>query len=275
MCSSCAPAAGSSDKESTRGWTATKTIRVIGLIAALVIYGNAKAWWDLVVLGTTPAGSTFGVGAGIALVLGILTAALATRTDFSALGLAGGSVTSSLRLGVWIGGTAALAGGALILGGSLAARRLGLELTDVTPDATVPWDQLLWRAVLLLWVDTVLPEELGFRGALLLGLEARSTNNATDHLASYRQAWAEVGRAARQPAVLVSSIAFAAWHIVVVIQDGRPDPLTIGAKLVAIAIGGLLFGGLRVVGRNLLAPVVGHWLFDLVAMLTARLAIGL
>ena len=42
------------------------------LAAALVLFGNAKSWWDLVVLGTTAAGSTFGVGTGIALVLGAI-----------------------------------------------------------------------------------------------------------------------------------------------------------------------------------------------------------
>jgi hypothetical protein len=250
-----------------------RAIRVLGLATALVAFGNAKAWWDLVVLQSTAAGSTFGVGAGIALVLAILGGGVLVRTNFGGLGLSGGTWQASLRLGVWIGGTSAVAGGVLIVGGAVMAHKLGLQLTDVTPAASVPWGALLWRAVLLLWVDTVLPEELGFRGALLLTLDAQTPNSSD--CTSYREAWAHVARAALRPAVVVSSIAFAAWHVVVVIQDGVPDIATIAGKLVVIAIGGLLFGGLRLVGGNLLAPMVGHWLFDMVAMIAARFAVGL
>jgi membrane protease YdiL (CAAX protease family) len=228
-----------------------------------------------VVLQTTAAGSIFGIGAGIALVLAILVVAPVVRASFSGLGLAEGSWRSSLRLGLWIGGPLAIAGGALIIVGSLVARGVGLELADVTPAASVPWGPLVWRAVLLLWVDTVIPEELGFRGALMLGLDGQRTTCATAESLSYRRAWLEVGREAVRPAVLMSSVAFAAWHVVVVIQDGVPDGMTVVGKLLLIAVGGLLFGGLRVVGRNLLAPVVGHWLFDMVAMLAARLAVVL
>ena len=65
-----------------------------------------------------------------------------------------------------------------------------------------------------------------------------------------------------------------AWHVVVVINDGVPDVWTIVSKLLVIGVGGMLFGGLRLVGRNLLALIVGHWLFDMVAMIAARLAVG-
>jgi membrane protease YdiL (CAAX protease family) len=248
---------------------------VVALSAALIAFGNLKSWWDLVVLHTTAAGSTFDVGAGILLVLAILAGGVLVRTDFGALGLSGGTWQSSLRLGVWIGGTAALASGVLIVGGALVARGLGLDLATVTPAASAPWGPLLWRAVLLLWVDTAIPEELGFRGALLLTLDGQRLPEATPGGVSYTRAWVQVARASIRPAVLVSSVVFAAWHVVVVVQDGTPDAATIVAKLAVIAIGGLLFGGLRLVGGNLLAPVVGHWLFDMVAMIAARLAVSL
>ena len=254
--------------------TRAQTARAAALIAALVIYGNAKSWWDLVVLQTTAAGSTFGVGAGIALVLAILAGALLAGIDFAGLGLAGGSVRSSLHMGLWLGGSAALACGALILGGSFAARRFGLQLADVTPAATTPWGPLLWRAVLLIWVDTVLPEELAFRGAVLLAVGGQQATCPSLDGVSYSRAWVEVARAAIRPAVLVSSLAFAAWHVVVVIHDGAQDFATIVGKLAVIAIGGMFFGGLRVTSRNLLAPVVGHWLFDMIAMIAARLAVA-
>jgi len=242
------------------------------VIAAFVVYGNAKSWWDLVVLHSTAAGSLFGVGAGIALVLAILAIAVRVRVDPASLGLAGGSLDASLRLGAHIGGTVALAGGLAILVGSVAARAFGLQLADVAPAASVLWSDLLWRAVLLLWVDTVLPEELAFRGSLLLVLVGQRANEPRLPPPTYRGAWQAIARAACLPAVVVSSLAFAAWHVVVVVQEGAGDPLSALAKLVTIAIGGLLFGALRIVGGNLLAPIIAHWLFDLVAMLAARLA---
>jgi hypothetical protein len=251
-----------------------RAVRSVALAAALIAFGNAKAWIDLVALNSTAAGSTFGIGAGIALVLAILVGGILVRTDFSALGLYGGAWQSSLRLGVLIGGTTALAGAVLILGGSLVARGLGLPLADVTPAASVPWGPLLWRAVLLLWVDTVLPEELAFRGALLLTLDGQQLDEASAECRSLRDAWWQVGRAALRPAVLASSVAFAAWHVVVVINDGVPSVGAVAGKLVIIGAGGMLFGGMRLVGRNLLAPLVGHWLFDMVAMVAARLAAG-
>jgi CAAX protease family protein len=259
-------ATGQSDRNA---WTA------VGLMAALVIYGNAKSWWDLVVLQTSAAGSTFGLGAGIALVLAILTGALVLRIDFAGLGLAGGSVRSSLRIGILLGGTVAIASGVLIVGGSLAARGLGIQITDITPAATTPWGPLLWRAVLLIWVDTVLPEELGFRGALLLALDGQQTRHTACDGALHWGTWLQVVRAGLRPAVLVSSLAFAAWHVVTVIQDGAQDLPIIVGKLAVIAIGGVFFAGLRVTSGNLLAPVVGHWLFDMVAMVAARLAVTL
>jgi membrane protease YdiL (CAAX protease family) len=251
--------------------------RALALAVGLILYGNAKAWWDLSVLHTTAAGSTFGVGAGIALVLAILVGGMLVRTDFGALGLSGGTWQSSLRLGVWIGGTAALAACVLILFGALVARFFGVELREVTPSASVAWGPLLWRAVLLLWVDTVIPEELGFRGALLLTLDGASAEDRAPIWRSYRDAWVQVGRAAVRPAVVLSSVAFAAWHVVVVLQEGGgfTDIGTVAGKLLLIAVGGLLFGGLRVLGGNLLAPIVGHWLFDMLAMIAARLAFGL
>ena len=88
------------ERPSARATNWQRIVRVTALAAALVIFGNAKSWWDLVVLGTTAAGSTFGIGAGIALVLAILVGTLALRTDFGALGLAGGSVRASLHTGL-------------------------------------------------------------------------------------------------------------------------------------------------------------------------------
>lgn len=255
----------------------SRGVRALALALGLVLYGNLKSWWDLGVLHTTAAGSTFGVGAGVALVLAILAGGVLVRTDFAAMGLSGGTWQSSLRLGVWIGGTAALAAAVLIVFGALAVRMGGVQLGDVTPAASVAWGPLLWRAVLLLWVDTVIPEELAFRGALLLTLEGAAGGRGTSQWSSYGEAWVQVARASLRPAVLLSSVAFAAWHVVVVLQEGSSltDLGTVAGKLLLIAVGGLLFGGLRVTGGNLLAPMVGHWLFDMLAMIAARLAFGL
>jgi membrane protease YdiL (CAAX protease family) len=256
-------------------WPLRRLAQVAGLTAALVIYGNAKSFWDLVVLQSSAAGSTFGVGAGIALVLTILVGALLLQTDLAKLGLSGGSLHASLRLGVLIGGTLALASAVLIVGGSLAARKLGLALQDFTPSAEVPWGPLLWRAILLIWVDTVIPEELAFRGALLLALHEHHPASIPSRTGSYRSEWLNVVRVARRPAVLISSLAFAAWHIVVVLQDGEHNLPTVLGKLALIGVGGIVFCGLRLTSGNLLAPVVGHWLFDMVSMIAARFAVAL
>ena len=117
--------------------------RVALLIVILVAYGNAKSWWDLVVLQSTAAGSTFGIGAGIALVLGILVFMVLRGPEPARLGLAGGDWRSSLRLGLVVGGIAAGASAVLIIGGALAARGLGVQVADVTPAATVAWGPLL------------------------------------------------------------------------------------------------------------------------------------
>ena len=109
---------------------------------------------------TTAAGSTFGVGAGVALVLVVLVIATAVRADPVSLGLAGGTWRGGLRLGFGIGGPVALVGGVGIFGSALVGRALGIDVANVTPAATVPWDLLLWRGVLLLWVDTAIPEEV-------------------------------------------------------------------------------------------------------------------
>jgi membrane protease YdiL (CAAX protease family) len=251
---------------------AAHVARVVGLSAALIVFGNAKSWWDLVVLDTTAAGSLFGVGMGIALVLAILVVTLAVGEDPAALGLGGGDWRCGLRLGVWIGGTVACIGALLILLGSLASSQFGARLVELTPAASVPWDQLLWRAVLLLWVDTVIPEELAFRGALLFTIGCPRPTTCTV-AAPYTRMWLQVGSAALQPAVLLSAVVFAGWHIVVVLQDGTSDLPTVAGKLLVIGVGGVLFGALRLVGGNLLAPIVAHWLFNMLAMLTARLAV--
>jgi uncharacterized protein len=219
-----------------------RAVRALILALALVAYGNAKSWYDLVVLHTTAAGSTFGVGAGVLVALVILATAAVLHVD---LGLLGGtwraSVAMGLRLGATIGGTAA----ALTIIGGL----LGIAIGSVTPAARVPWDQLLWRAALLIWVDTAIPEELAFRGALMAALGAPSRATV---------AW--------------SSLAFAAWHLVVVQQDGATEWWVYAGKLLVIAFGGLLFGWLRVVSGSVLGPIVAHWLFDFLAMTSARLA---
>jgi hypothetical protein len=253
---------------------ASRALRVAALVVLFTLYGNLKSWWDLVVLGTTAAGSTFAIGAGIALVLAILVGALALDVDLGTLGLAGGSLRGALRLGLVVGGAAGILAAAGILVGAQLAAATGRPLEALTPAATLPWDQLLWRALLLLWVDTVIPEELAYRGALFLAVTGpRPLDVPSAETLGARATVVRLLAVARRPEVLVTSAAFVAWHLVVVQQEGAADAVSLLGKLGAIAVGGLLFGSLRIVGGNLLAPVAGHWLFNVLAMVAARYAV--
>ena len=82
----------------------------------------------------------------------------------------------------------------------------------------------------------------------------------------------------RRPALatLLSSLSFAAWHVTVnvrtlrqtnVIGSGAASlPLALAGGLGAVFAGGLVFGELYRRTRNILAPVVAHWVVDAVML---------
>jgi membrane protease YdiL (CAAX protease family) len=117
-------------------------------------------------------------------------------------------------------------------------------LADMTPGS------LFWRVGVWMPLDTVLPEELAFRGLLLAELR-RYTSPAR--------------------ASLLCAGVFTAWHLLVVSRTlaltnlgGEPFLLILGlvGAFVAIFAGGLLFAALRIRTRHLAAAVVAHWGFN-------------
>ena len=122
-------------------------------------------------------------------------------------------------------------------------------LADVAPGA------LLLRALIVMPLDTALPEELAFRGALFALLRRGHG----------------LGRA-----MTLSSLAFAAWHIVIVIAtlletNVVVEPLTaalggLGA-FAAVFGGGVVFALLRARTGRLAAPFAAHAAFNAAILL--------
>jgi membrane protease YdiL (CAAX protease family) len=79
------------------------------------------------------------------------------------------------------------------------------------------------------------------------------------------------------PAIFVSSLAFALWHVVVNVRTLRetnvisagmaPLPVALAAGLLAVFAGGVVFGALYGRAGSLVGPVASHWLVDAVMLL--------
>lgn len=125
-------------------------------------------------------------------------------------------------------------------------------IADAAPSA------LLLRALVLMPLDTAIPEELAFRG-VLLGRLLRT------------------GGPPR--AVFVSAAAFMLWHAVIVIPTlGQTNlreelaPLAVSSALAAVFAGGVLFAILRLRTAHLAAPIAAHTTFN--AVLLVGLSLG-
>src|SRR5213593_4553525 len=119
-----------------------------------------------------------------------------------------------------------------------------------------PSDLALHLGVLLPF-GVVLPEELAFRGALLAAFRERGTETR---------------------AVVLSALAFAAWHATIVpptidATALAAEPFTLAFALAGAAVvlvtGGVVLALLRLRGGSLLAPLAAHWTFN------ATLLVGL
>lgn len=95
-------------------------------------------------------------------------------------------------------------------------------------------------------------EEIAFRQVLFGALLTRS---------------AERGGTLARP-ILVSSLAFSALHIVNVL--GGQTPAQVGVQLVLTFLAGLLFAGLYLQTKSLLAMIAFHWLWDALTFMGAE-----
>ncbi|MPZ98820.1 MAG: CPBP family intramembrane metalloprotease [Dehalococcoidia bacterium] len=211
-------------------------IAPVGLSLFLILAGN------LVVLGPTAEGWPRAVAnlavAGLALVVGWRLGL--TLRD---LGLRPGTVHRGLLAGLLAG---------LVLG-ALGVVAVGLAaVVDILPRYDpvegLSLGALLLAVVVVYPLVTVVPEELAFRGVL-------------------RGAWARAAGA--HAALLVTSVAFALWHLAVVaatvdeselLEEPQLVLLGFGGSLLALFAAGLLLGWLRERTRHLVAPMLVHWL---------------
>lgn len=220
----------------------------------LVLWGNAAS---LVVGTALPAGWT-DIALGVALLALSLGWARAHGLTRDELGLR----TATLGSGAGAG----LAFALIAVAGALLVLRypplVGRSIS-YAPVVAAGYGELALRSLLWMPLDTILPEEIAFRGALLGALRRR---------------YAAITAAALSAAV------FAAWHVVIVRAtlaqtDLAPDPalaaLGTAGAFAAVFGGGVAFALLRLLTRSLAAPVVAHWAFNGAVLLGLRAMAGL
>lgn len=207
----------------------------------LVIWGNVAAYLAGSAMPTGWGGATLGIAlAGITLAWA--RAQQLTRGDL-------GLVTERLVRGAAVGLALALAaaGAGLVL---LRHPPVFGEAITYAPLVAAGLTDIFFRTGVTMPLDTVIPEELAFRGALLGALLRRFT---------------------LVPALAWSAAAFAAWHLVIVratlLQTNLvADPVfgALGAALAFVAVfgGGVAFALLRLWTKSLAAPMVAHWAFN-------------
>lgn len=175
----------------------------------------------------------------ITIALGLAVGAVAVAAAMTAdeLGLARASVPSGLRWGLGVVG---------VLVAGLAVVVLVPALQPILEDdrADVAFRSMLWRALIVIPIVTVLVEELLFRG-VLLGLLQRSL---------------PAGRA-----LVACAVVFGLWHLLPVWRGGGAGELGAGGSIGAVAgtfvatfVAGIGFGWLRQRSGSLVAPICAH-----------------
>jgi len=148
---------------------------------------------------------------------------------------------------IGVGVAAAVAVAALVL---LRSGLLVPGPVHYAPFAEMTVAHVVFRALILMPLATILPEELSFRG-VLLGL--------------LRRRYAD-GRAA-----VLSAIVFAPWHGLLLVHTVGETSLALSTwgwtlgivgGFVGVAVGGWLFAYLRIRTGNLVTSVCCHWAFN-------------
>lgn len=225
------------------------TTSLFALGAGLVIWGNLAAY----LAGSAVRTSWLGATLGLALV-GLLVAwGRRERLSLAELGLAPRNAPRAAAIGLAL----ALAGA---IGGLVILRSppfFGQPIT-YAPLATLAASELVARVALFMPLDTVIPEELAFRGVLLAALRRRLD-------------------AAR--AVVASTIPFTAWHVVIVLatlaetnltRDPLFGALGLAGAFLAVFAGGIFLAVLRIVTGSLAAPLAAHWAFNTALLVGLR-----
>jgi membrane protease YdiL (CAAX protease family) len=216
----------------------------------LVAYGNVAA---LALGRLPPAGGLTGVAIGFQLIaLAAIWARWVAGVGLRDLGLGRSGAGRSGAIGLLV----ALA---MVLPALIILKNppiLGDPVTYAPVERISP-AVLLWRVFVSMPLDTVVPEEIAFRGVLLAALRRRF---------------------AAGPAVALAALPFVLWHGVILsrtlgLTNLGADPFRLALGLIggvaALFIGGVLFGALRVATGHLAGSLAAHWGFN------AALLVGL
>jgi membrane protease YdiL (CAAX protease family) len=227
------------DAVAVRPW---RVLPVVALSVFLALYGNAVS--TLLALPPLLGGAT-GVIVGVVLTTIVVVWAWPTGMTWNDIGLGWAGAGRSAAIGL-------LAAAATVLPALLILRFPPLVGEPVTYDQAlaVSSTDLALRVFVLMPLDTIIPEELAFRGLLLGSLLRRYSAAA---------------------AVVLAAIPFTVWHVVIVgrtiLQTNlTQEPLFTGlgfaGALVAVFIGGIIFGWLRVATGHLAGSLAAHWGFN-------------
>jgi membrane protease YdiL (CAAX protease family) len=224
---------------------------VILLGLFLAVYGNAVS---TIMAWPTPLGGATGVTIGLLLIVIVLAWAWWARISWAELGLDRQGIWGSLALG--FGVAAATLVPALLI---MRFPPVVGEPVSYGPALAITTTDLLLRVLILMPIDTVLPEELAFRGVLLSSL---------------------LRRHAAVAAVLLAAVPFTVWHVVIVgrtlgltnlVEQPLFTALGFAGALIAVFIGGVLFGWLRVKTGHLAGSLAAHWGFNTGLLVGLRL----
>jgi membrane protease YdiL (CAAX protease family) len=213
-----ADASGQQRRDRTR-------VVLVTLIVVLALVGSGRSAW-------LP--SPWHLPNNITLTVVVAALAVVARLDARELGIERARLGDGLRWGgvVFAAITVIVVGAALVMPDAFADDRVEVSVAD-----------MLWRALVVIPIGTVVLEELAFRG-VLLGLLRRVF--------------------AHWPAVIVSSLLFGVWHVPGVVSGRDADASVVSVAAAALgtvaatAIAGVGFTALRLRSGSLLAPVLAH-----------------
>lgn len=213
---------------------------VLALAVALVLYGLLPLpWWAYM-----PA------NLGLAFVL--IAAARRRGHTFHELGLHPRTLLRGTLVGLAAAATVfgAVALGWLVTRGYPQSAGLAATQTDVGPLG------LAFEVLVRIPIGTALVEAIVFHGVLFAAVQrVRST----------------------AAAVVVTSITFGLWHIGPTLRELREtgavlDPVFTITGMVGITmLGGVVFGVMRLLGKNLVAAALTHWSMNAAGLLAAFL----
>jgi membrane protease YdiL (CAAX protease family) len=185
----------------------------------------------------------YDVAVGLALVAGLTVVARGSGLTADELGLARRTWVSGLR---WGGAAAVIVAAGYGIGAAIPAVR------QAVADSPLPWQSTVVKALVVIPLATVIPEEFAFRGVLWALLRRESGQRA---------------------ATAVSSALFGLWHVLPALAGGSANGSVSGVLgggpggTVLLVVGTVLFTGLagvlfcelRARSGSLLAPILLHW----------------